>query len=401
MAAFHASRERVLTECRRDRGRLERRERHRQGAGLENQCQVLRLARVTDAGDLGAVRAADPVRVLIPVDRRPGFDLAVEDDRKVLRDLLAAAEGREPPAPLGFLARDRTELVRTLVGELHQHDRLTGVRVEVCARARELEVSAAHFGHHLVRVGVRGVEADQIEGILGRVDRVDAGADDLADAARKDDRLRRHPEDLPPLRERALRTRLLDHLALQQLVLGGDGPAAQLLLVVEEVPRRLAVLVHESLLTGEERVQRVLCDREALRAGRRGDEVGLEVEELELRGLPQNPDHLLLVLEARQVDHDLVFALLADLGLRDAEPVDAIAQDLDRAVEIGLLQRPVGRRHRLQSHLEAALEVEPEGRRLLDRRSGNGKQPDADKSGGDECDEGEVRSAIHGSSGVG
>ncbi len=160
-------------------------------------------------------------------------------------------------------------------------------------------------------------------------------------------------------------------------------------------------LSDESLLTGEERVQRVLRDREALRAQRRGNEIGLEVEELELRGLAEDLDHLLRVLDAGQVDHDLVVALLADLGLRDAEPVDAVAEDLDRAVEVGLLQRPVGRRHGLQRHLEAALEIEPEGRRLLDRRSGNRKQPDSDESGGDQCNKGEVRSTVHGSSGVG
>ena len=130
-------------------------------------------------------------------------------------------------------------------------------------------------------------------------------------------------------------------------------------------------------------------------------EIGLEVEELELCGLAENLDRILWVLDARQVDHDLVRPLLADLRLRDAEPVDAVAHDPDRAVEVGLLELPVRRRHRLQRDLETALEVEPERRRLLDRRAGNGKEPDADESGGDQCDEGEVRSAIHGSSGVG
>ena len=63
-------RERVLAERGRDRGLLERDERDGQGAGLEHEREVLRLVDVADPGDLGAVRAADPVRVLLEVDRR-------------------------------------------------------------------------------------------------------------------------------------------------------------------------------------------------------------------------------------------------------------------------------------------------------------------------------------------
>ena len=148
---------------------------------------------------------------------------------------------REPPPALGLFARDVAELVRALVGELHQHDRLAGARVEVRARARELEIVSPHLRHFpraLCRL--ERAETGQVEVVLRRVDRVDARADHLADAALKDDRLRRHAEDLPALGELALRAGLLDRLALEQLSSRRDGSGAQLLLVVEQVPRRLA-----------------------------------------------------------------------------------------------------------------------------------------------------------------
>ena len=106
-------------------------------------------------------------------------------------------------------------------------------------------------------------------------------------------------------------------------------------------------------------------------------------------------DHAGRVLDAREVDHDLVVALLADLRLRDAEPIDAVAEDLDRAVEVGLLQRAVRRRHRLQRHLEPALQVEAERRLVVERRCGNHEQRDADQPGDDQPNENEVGSAIH------
>ncbi len=49
------------------------------------------------------------------------------------------------------------------------------------------------------------------------------------------------------------------------------------------------------------------------------------------------------------------------------------------------------RRHRLQRHLEAALEVEAERRLLVERRAGNGEQADADERGREQADEDEVR----------
>jgi hypothetical protein len=72
-----------------------------------------------------------------------------------------------------------------------------------------------------------------------------------------------------------------------------------------------------------------------------------------------------------------------------------VPHDLDRAVEVGLLQLAALGRDRLERDLEAALQVEAECRAPVDRRAGDGEHPDADQRGHQECDEDEVRSAVH------
>ena len=116
---------------------------------------------------------------------------------------------------------------------------------------------------------------------------------------------------------------------------------------------------------------------------RRADERRLEVEKLELRGRADDLGGRFGILDAGKLDHDLVVALRPDLGLRDAELVDAVAHDLDRAVEVFLGEVAVRRRNRLQRDLEPALEVEAERRRLVQRRAGDREQRDADER----CDE--------------
>ena len=109
------------------------------------------------------------------------------------------------------------------------------------------------------------------------------------------------------------------------------------------------------------------------------DERVLEVEELELRGRADDLGRCLGILDAGKLDDDLVVALRPDLGLRDAELVDAVPHDLDGAVEVFLREIAVRRRNRLQRDLEPALEVEAERRRLVERRSRNREQRDADE----------------------
>ena len=85
-------------------------------------------------------------QVLLPVDRRPRLDLAVEHDRELMGDLLAAAERvREQLAPLRDVTRDLAEPVGAGVRELHRHDRLAGRRVEVLGAPESL-VSAGQLG---------------------------------------------------------------------------------------------------------------------------------------------------------------------------------------------------------------------------------------------------------------
>ena len=272
-----------------------------------------------------------------------------------------------------------------------------------CARARELEIGAAHLGHRpCSRPAFVGSKRIEVEEIRGRVDRVDAGADDLADAAR---------EGRP---SSAARRRSSTPSGACPSRRPPRPPCSAAACPCRRPGRRAASSCRRRGTTSS------WCSPRREPADRRGASTaspsrsGSPARSIDgatrLASRSKSSSWAVLprisitcsgFLTPGQVDHDLVVALLADLGLRDAEPVDAVAEDLDRAVEVGLLQRPVGRRHRLQRHLEAALEVEPEGRRLLDRRPGNGEQPDADESGGDQRDEGEVRSTVHGSSGVG
>ena len=70
---------------------------------------------------------------------------------------------------------------------------------------------------------------------------------------------------------------------------------------------------------------------------------------------PDEGERLLAVLRAGQVDDDGV-ALAVDLGLRDAERVDPVGDDLDRGVQ----GREVGALHREEHDRDPALEVEAE-----------------------------------------
>ena len=99
---------------------------------------------VADVLDRGAGAAVDPLGVVLVVDRRERDDRVVERDREALEELL----GRRPlldgravlgdpgerlavaPA-LGDLLRDPGEGLAARVRELHRHERLLGVRVEV------------------------------------------------------------------------------------------------------------------------------------------------------------------------------------------------------------------------------------------------------------------------------
>ena len=98
----------------------------------------------------------------------------------------------------------------------------------------------------------------------------------------------------------------------------------------------------------------------------RRDHVVLEVVEVELRRGPDLLDRAVGVLDVWEPDLDLVGADPGDLGLGDAERVDALADDLDRAVDVlGCDLRDLRGRLALVDELGAAAQVEALHRRLL------------------------------------
>ncbi len=139
----------------------------------------------------------------------------------------------------------------------------------------------------------------------------------------------------------------------------------------------------------EKVVQRGELDRLALDRDRRARKRGLQVEELELRRLADDLRGGFRIADPGQLDDDLVGALLADLGLGDAEPVDAAPHDLDGPVEVFLRQLAVRRRDRLQRDFEPTLEIEPERRLLPDGRAGHGEEHHADERGDEKSDDNE------------
>ncbi len=185
---------------------------HRQGARLEDDRELLRLGlrvRLVAERDLraGAGRV-DPLRVLRRVDRRVRADLVVEHDRERTR-VAAVGAGAGDLTALRLVLRHLLEDLVALMREREEHDRLV-VLVEVRADARRLQLLARHV--RVLAVGrepvarVRAVLEEVVEGVARRRKRalVLRRADRRARAvARDDDRLRRHLQHLPALRDLA------------------------------------------------------------------------------------------------------------------------------------------------------------------------------------------------------
>ena len=118
-------------------------------------------------------------------------------------------------------------------------------------------------------------------------------------------------------------------------------------------------------------VERALGRVGEVRVGR--DDVRLEVVERELRGLADLVDRVLCVLDLGQADGDLALADTRDLWLCDAKCVNALADEVDRAIDVLDIDRCVrARGTRLVDELGAAREVDaltrPLGRDGVDRR---------------------------------
>ena len=131
-------------------------------------------------------------------------------------------------------------------------------------------------------------------------------------------------------------------------------------------------------------------DREAVLVARRVERVLVDVEEPELGGLADQLGGLVGIGDARELDRDLVLALLPDLRLGDTERVDAVPDDLDREVEVLLGDLLALGRDRLEHELDAALEVEAELDLAVERRLRDRQERDADERRDDEAEQGEI-----------
>ena len=204
------------------------------------------------------------------------------------------------------VARDLGELVRAGVRELHRHDRLAGRACRspgACRRASSprpsspgrpcpprspLRCGRSRSGSTSRCVGFAVLTPGQMSSPI---------------AAAEDGRLGRHAEDAPrPSAACPLRRQPRPRRSASSLSLSPTGPARIFFLSSKRYQRRVRAVLDQRLLAGEQRVERLLRDREALRADRGRHEVRLEVEELELGGLAEDLDHLLRVLHPGEVD---------------------------------------------------------------------------------------------------
>ena len=113
------------------------------------------------------------------------------------------------------------------------------------------------------------------------------------------------------------------------------------------------------------------------------EDVRFPVVEEQLGGGADLPGGVLGVLDAREVDLDLVLAGSEELGLGDAELVDALLHQVDRALHRVGVDRLLGGRLRPVDELNTALQVETEHRRL----GGDDGDRAADEGDDDEQDE--------------
>ncbi len=184
-------------------------------------------------------------------------------------------------------------------------------------------------------------------------------------------------------------------LLLELLLVRGARRVQRLvgLALLEREQLGLAVALGLRLGGLQQLVQRVLRRDAAALDDRAGDALGqalLEVDEVELAGRADEVEDALRVVLAGDRDGDAVAGLLADLGLRDAERVDAVAEDAHRLVEdrrrdlLALLRRG------LEHDLRAALEVEPE-HGLTEQE----ERQRAHEQGRDQRDDGEISAARH------
>ena len=286
---------------------------------------------------------ADAVRRALEVDRRVGLELAVEDDGELphVVERVGVRVGRLRGVVVGLallreVARDVLEQLAAAVVELHRHDGLAGLRVEVGARRRQVLAGEQLVRERPVRVG-REVEHVPVGLALG------GEADRARPVRRSAGRRRRSCSSAPPAAS-------TPPAASRPAAAAAAAPAssrpavARALVVVERVarrstPRSAAQPVQqlpERVLRRDAgardhrarhaRCQRVLQRQEVQRAGR-SDEVHDAVGVLLARQLDRDPvvpsfwiDGSVVPreFEALVVDrHRLVHDLRRDLRRRD------------------------------------------------------------------------------------
>src|SRR5213078_4257435 len=200
-----------------------------------------------DVRDLRAAAGGiDPVRVLLVVDVGSRPELAVEDDREVLRVLEDGVDVARPAlarlvrellAALRLEARDVVELLVPLALEAELHDVALALRADIRLDRGEVQVVAVRLRNRVLRT-VREV----LEQVVVRPSR--------ARGARTAVRRRRstadhclvlgYGEHLPALRHLAVEPR-----RVEQLLTGVLGALLELVLRVEEVEGgRRAVRLH-------------------------------------------------------------------------------------------------------------------------------------------------------------
>ena len=273
-------------------------------------------------------------------------------------------------AALGDVAGDLPERLLTLVAEAEFDDRLVARPVvEVLlgvldVRARQARV-VAHDPEPVRRRRLR------VALLVAQDEHARLDLDDLRA------RLLRGAEALERSLARLVGQAVVERL-LGDLVKGVEARAGRGLAVLRHRDLALRRLLDRVVKTGDRLLTAVDLRRIGLAA--LVEDVLLPVVEEQLRRRADLLRGALGVLDARQVDLDLILARPVELGLGDAERVDAVAHDVQRA-----LQRLCGDlrllgRLALIDEPDAALEVEPELRRVREEnRHRTRDQPEDDQ----------------------
>ena len=302
----------------------------------------------------------------------------LRDGVQVARSALAGGRGRSRAADR-LVPCDLVELLRAFAGEAEPDDVALARGADVGRDVRQLQVAARRLGDRRVTLGVELEEV--VDGCGGR--RVgDARAPGRRLTAHHG-HLRRYGQHREALRNLSSEPRRVEELRARVLRAGDES----LRLRVEEIEGGGRALLRVDLHLAQQVVEAGKGDHApgAVVGGPR--DVGLEVVELQLGRLADDLRRLARVVDAGELDHDLVLALLPDLGLGDAELVDAAAHDRDRALHARRIAGLALRRHRLEHDLQSTLQVEAQGDLLVDRRARDRECEHADERQRDQADQ--------------